>query len=304
MPIKIFGFRALWSPYFFIFVLLITIGFFYITVVKRKSFTDSEPLTRKEATLFIIAMILLYAVKGSPVDLLSHIMFSFHMVQMAFLYLVIPPIFIMAIPNWLWKRIIHFRWFYPIFRFMTKPLIALILFNGIFSMYHIPAVLDFVKMNIFLHAGYTISLFIFAIFLWWPLVNKLPGEYQLHGLKKLGYIMADGVLLLPACGLIMFAPTAMYATYTNGELWLKAMELCVPSSLLSGLSLSGPELFTNVPARVDQQTGAVLMKVIQEIVLGTFLVKVFFEWFKKEKEEGEKLTAELLKQTSQQLESS
>ena len=30
------------------------------------------------------------------------------------------------------------------------------------------------------------------------------------------------------------------------KLWLKAMELCVPARTLSGLSLSGPELFSNM----------------------------------------------------------
>ena len=58
------------------------------------------------------------------------------------------------------------------------------------------------------------------------------------------------------------------------------MRLCVPASTLSGLNLSGPEVFSGLPAS-DQQLGGVLMKVIQEIVLGYVLV-MFFAWFKKE----------------------
>ena len=37
-------------------------------------------------------MVILYIVKGSPVDLLGHILFSVHMVQMALLLLVSCPI--------------------------------------------------------------------------------------------------------------------------------------------------------------------------------------------------------------------
>ncbi|MBS4217876.1 cytochrome c oxidase assembly factor CtaG [Bacillus sp. FJAT-49711] len=289
MPLSIFGFRALWSPYFIVFILLLTVGYFFIAVKLRHKIKDSEPLKTSQAILFLLAMALLYTTKGSPVDLLAHIMFTFHMVQMAFLYLIIPPILILSIPNWIWVRIIDLPFIKGIFKFFTKPLIALVLFNGLFSVYHIPLVMDAVKMNIFIHAVYTIILFIFAIFLWWPLINKLPGHHQLHGLKKLGYIIGDGVLLTPACGLIIFAPVAMYATYTDGEMWMKAMALCVPGSTLSGLSISGPELFTNMPAREDQQLGGVLMKIIQEIVLGTILIKVLFEWFKKEQEDAEKI---------------
>lgn len=285
--LSIFGFRALWSPYFMIFVLLLIAAFFYVTVKKRDQFANSEPLKKKEGIIFVISMVLLYVIKGSPVDLMAHIMFSFHMVQMAFLYLVIPPLFIAGVPNWIWEKVIELPVIRSMFRFFTKPLIALVGFNGLFSIYHIPLVMDFVKMNIILHASYTVLLFVFAIFLWWPLVNTLPGQNQLHGLKKIGYILGDAVLLTPACGLIIFAPEAMYATYTDGELWLKSMALCVPGSTLEGLNISGPELFTNMPAKEDQQLGGVLMKIIQEIVLATILAKVFFDWYKKEQVDSE-----------------
>lgn len=101
--LSIFGFRALWSPYFLIFVLLLIAAFFYLTVKKRDQFANSEPL-KKEGIIFVISMVLLYVIKGSPVDLMAHIMFSFHMVQMAFLYLVIPPLFIAGVPNWIWEK--------------------------------------------------------------------------------------------------------------------------------------------------------------------------------------------------------
>ncbi|MBD8007025.1 cytochrome c oxidase assembly factor CtaG [Bacillus norwichensis] len=294
MPLSIFGFRALWSPYFLLFIFILVAVYFYLTVKKRHLFKESEPLKKGQAVLFLISMLLLYITKGSPVDLMAHIMFTFHMVQMAFLYLVIPPLLIAGVPNWAWKHLIELPSINRIFRFFTKPLIALVMFNGLFSIYHIPMVMDYVKMNMFLHALYTVVLFVFALFLWWPLVNKLPGQYQLHGLKKIGYILGDGVLLTPACGLIIFAPEAMYATYTDGEMWMKAMELCVPGATLAGLNISGPELFTNMPAREDQQLGGVLMKIIQEIVLATILSKVFFEWYKKESTEVDPIDESLI----------
>ena len=148
-------------------------------------------------------------------------------------------------------------------------------------------IMDAVKMNIIGHSTYTVVLFVFSIFLWWPIMNKLPGHHQLHGLKKIGFILGDGILLTPACALIIFAPAAMYTTYTDGEMWMKAMALCVPGSTLSGLSISGPELFTNMPAREDQQLGGILMKAIQEVILGVLLALTFFSWYKKEQEEGE-----------------
>ena len=118
--------------------------------------------------------------------------------------------------------------------------------------------------------------------MWFPLVNQFPEWESLNGVKKVAYIFASGILLTPACALIIFANSPMYSTYTNPESWANAMRLCVPTDTLSSLNLSGPEVFSGMPALEDQQLGGVLMKVIQEIVLGYVLGVAFFAWYRKE----------------------
>ncbi|RLQ95867.1 cytochrome c oxidase assembly factor CtaG [Falsibacillus albus] len=295
MPLGIFGFQALWSPYFLFSVASLTAIYFLLTTKWRHKFKDSEPLTTKQASLFISTMIIVYIVKGSPVDIIGHILFSIHMIQMAILYLIVPPILIASIPTYLWSAFINLPVVKPIFHFFTLPLIALILFNGVFSFYHVPSIFDAIKTHETLHITYTIVLFVFAIFMWWPLVNKLPGQYQLSGVKKIGYVFADGILLTPACALIIFADHPLYASYADASVWLKAMSLCVPNGTLANLSLSGPELFTNMPVVEDQQLGGVVMKVIQEIVYGVMLFQVFFQWFKKEQEDSDAINEAALK---------
>ncbi|UII57278.1 cytochrome c oxidase assembly factor CtaG [Cytobacillus spongiae] len=285
MPLSIFGFQALWSPIYFVSLIAVIVGYFLITVTFRKRFEGSEPLTRKQGILFTSTILLLYAIKGSPLDLMGHLMFYAHMIQMALLYLVIPPLLIRSIPNWIWRTILSKKWIGKLFRFFTKPLIALILFNGLFSFYHIPLIFDAIKTDMFLHGFYTTFLFAFAIFMWWPLMNLLEEENKLSGLKKVGYIFADGILLTPACALIIFADTPMYATYSDPSAWLVALELCVSPTTLSSLNISGPEMFNSMSLLHDQQTGGVLMKIIQEIVYGVILAQIFFEWFRKEQDE-------------------
>lgn len=287
LSLKIFGFRALWSPYFLIFLAVIFAVYFLIAHKYRDRFEGSEPLTAKQGIFFSISIVLLYLIKGSPIDLMGHLAFYAHMIQMAFLYLIIPPLLIMGVPQWLWRNLIKRPFTNKLFRFFTKPLIALILFNGMFSIYHIPLVFDSIKLNIFYHAGYTGLLFVLAIFMWWPIVNELPEHQSLNGLKKVGYIFADGVLLTPACALIIFAKDPMYLTFSDPQAWSQSLRLCVPASTLSGLNLSGPELFNNMSLIHDQQLGGVLMKIIQEIVYGSMLAKIFFSWYRKEQEESE-----------------
>lgn len=291
MSIDIFGFRALWSPYYLVALLIVTGA--YLSLIRN--YQRKNPMKyvteSRQVLYFIIAIVLLYVVKGSPVDLLSHIMFSAHMTQMAVLYLLIPPLFIIALPVWLWKKFLDINIAVKsLFTFFTKPLVALFLFNILFSLYHIPLVFDVVKTNMWLHAGYTSLLFITALFMWFPLVNPIPERESLSGLKKIGYIFGSGVLMTPACALIIFANEPIYSTFTDPDNWAQAMTLCVPATMLANLSLSGPEMFSGLPAIEDQQLGGVLMKVIQEIILGYTLSVMFFAWYKREAgSDGEKI---------------
>ncbi|MGB3260427.1 cytochrome c oxidase assembly factor CtaG [Paenisporosarcina sp.] len=294
MPLSIFGFQALWSPVFILSTLIVIGLYFYITSKKQHWFEDTQPVTKKEITAFVSAMLLLYAVKGSPADLMGHILFSVHMAQMALLLMLVPPLLIVGVPSWIWQKIIRMRYIQPTFRFLTKPLLALIVFSGMFSIYHIPLVFDTIKQNELYHTIYTIILFLSAILLWWPIMNKLKGEHQVHGLGKIGYIIGSAILITPACALIIFASHPMYDTYSNGDAWLKAMELCVPSSTLSGLTLSGPELFSNMPIMEDQQLGGIIMKIIQEIIYGVILAIVFFQWYRSEQENADEITQQAL----------
>ena len=77
---------------------------------------------------------------------------------------------------------------------------------------------------------------------------------------------------------------------------MKAMALCVPSNTLQGLTLSGPELFTNMTPLEDQQLGGVIMKIIQEIIFAVILGRVFMVWYKNDQKNADKMTEEALKE--------
>lgn len=287
VTLDMFGFDALWSPYFFTFILLFIVAYFLLLVKFRSQFKSSQPLTMKQGLLFVISMMLLYTIKGSPIDLMAHLMFYVHMIQMAVLLLVIPPIFILGLPSWFWRYLIGIKGFHAFFHLFTKPIVALLIFNGLFSLYHIPMIFDFIMQNRWLHSGCSVLLFMTAIFMWWPLINDVPEMQQLTGLKKVAYIFADGMLLTPACALIIFANAPMYATYSDPGAWGSMMRLCVGNDAFSNLNINGPEPFSSMSLLLDQQLGGVLMKLIQEIVYGIVLGQVFFEWYRKDQAESE-----------------
>ncbi|MEK3889684.1 cytochrome c oxidase assembly factor CtaG [Bacillus sp. FSL K6-3431] len=283
----LFDFVSLWSPFFALYMLLIILAYYFITVRYRKYFKESTPLAKKQAISFILFIVLLYIIKGSPIDLMSHMMLTMHMLQMAFLLLILPILFIKGIPNWLWRVVLNNRIIKALVRFFTKPVIALLLFNAMFSLYHIPLILDFSKTSNFYHALIHTLLFLLAILMYWPLLNSLEEYNTMSGLQKVGYIFANGMLMLPPCALIIFADTPLYATYSDPETWINALSLCATPSSMAGLGSVGPEIlemFNPLGLLYDQQLGGIIMKAVQETVYGIILAMIFRAWYRKEQE--------------------
>ncbi|MBS2968840.1 cytochrome c oxidase assembly factor CtaG [Metabacillus sp. KIGAM252] len=286
--LALFGFEALWSPYYFTVLVILAAVYYSAGKHRKKWFKNSEEVSAKQKASFYGGLALLYILKGSPFDLLGHILFSVHMTQMALVYLVVSPLLIIGIPGWMWNLILLRSPVRRIFMFLTQPILALILFNGIFSFYHTPLIFDIVKTNPAYHAAATSLIFFTSICMWWPLFRKRGDSGEMSSLMKMGYIFANGVLLTPACALIIFAKDPLYAAYSDPASWMSAMALCVPGATLSGLSLSGPEVFTSIPLTEDQQLGGILMKIIQEAVYGTILGCVFFKWVRIEREKDKR----------------
>lgn len=277
--LSMFGFKALWSPFFFVFLLFVVLGYFYLI----NKFQSKENTTElKQKVYFILGIAIIYIAQGSPIDLIGHIIFSAHMTEMGLLYLVAPIFIIIGMPNWLWRMILKNKFVNGYFTFFTKPLIALLIFNTVFSIYHYPLIFDAVKTNGLYHLVFTNVLFFMALFMWFPVINNLQERQTLSDIQKIGYMFANGILLTPACALIIFSGHPFYATYTDPALWSKAMELCVSPELLNSLNISGPEVFNFMTAREDQQVGGVIMKILQEIVYGSVIGYNFFKWAKRE----------------------
>ena len=287
LSLDIFGFEALWSPYFLSILLALSSAFFLITTKFRTKFQNSEPLTGKQASLFLTAMILLYAIKGSPLDLMGHLVFYIHGITMVLLVFLVPPLFILSMPNWLWRTILNLMVIKSLFKIFSKPVVAILLFNTFFSFYHIPIVFDHVMQNRYLHAGYSIVLFVLAIGMWWSLICPLPEYKNLTGIKKVAYIFVNSILITPACALIIFSDSSLYATYHDPKVWSQVMSLCVGSGF-DNLNLTGPEFFSSMSAVEDQRLGGIVMKIIQEIIYAVVLGQVFFEWYRNDQEDSER----------------
>ncbi|QHS22132.1 cytochrome c oxidase assembly factor CtaG [Virgibacillus sp. MSP4-1] len=286
--LQLFGFQALWSPYFLVYIIILGLLYYAVTGPLRHKFggQGEDRPTGWQKRMFYLGLLLLYIIKGAPVDLLSHISLMAHMIQMALYYLLFPILIIKGIPVWIWKKVFGVKLLGPVLRLLTKPLVAVLFFNFTFSIYHIPAILDFSKSHQLAHSSISIFILFTAFCMWWPLMSPLQNHQIKKPFAKILYIFGNGMLITPACALIIFSSEPIYATYSEMQAWTTALSLCVPSDVLSGISFGGPQIITNVSVLYDQQAGGIIMKVMQEIIYGFVLAKVFFTWFKNESSRG------------------
>ncbi|MEN2766568.1 cytochrome c oxidase assembly factor CtaG [Ornithinibacillus xuwenensis] len=286
LELQIFGFRALWSPYFFLFVVCLGLSYYLITGPYRHKFGVSEKPTGKQQSFFYIGLILLYLVKGSPIDLLTHIMLSAHMIQMAIYLIIFPILIIKGIPTWIWEKILLKPFIKPVMKLLTLPLISILLFNALFSVYHLPFVFDLTKSSQVAHTLIHAVLLVFAFLVWFPIMSPVKEFDKMKPLGKIFYIFGNSVLITPACVLIIFSDVPLYAAYSASGAWIQALALCVPNDVLNGLAssftISGPEMFSSMGTLEDQQLGGIIMKIMQEITYGVILARVFYSWFNPE----------------------
>jgi putative membrane protein len=257
------SFFDLWNPEILLLTLFLTLLYFVVTGSFHSRFSGASPATGKQKTLFVLAMVVLYAAAGSPINYFGHhYLFSAHMLQMALLFFVLPPLLMIGIPDWLWAFLFRNKRIFALLRVFTQPLVAALLFNTLLSFYHVPFILDFAAQDHDWMNAIHAVLFVAAFFMWWPIVNPLPvQEEQLAGLRKIAYLFANGVLITPACALIIFASEPLYQNFMNA-----------------------PQLIPGHDAFNDQRLGGILMKLIQEIVYGSILSHIFYQWYKKEKQ--------------------
>ncbi|MBS1847181.1 MAG: cytochrome c oxidase assembly protein, partial [Actinobacteria bacterium] len=136
-----------WVPHpeVWVMVAVLVVLYLYATrVVGPKVVPAGEPIiTRSQSRWFFTGLIILWISVDWPLhDLAEDYLYSVHMVQHMMLSLVVPPMMLMAMPEWLARLVLGRERAYRIFRFVTRPLFAGVLYNVIFALSHLPPIVD------------------------------------------------------------------------------------------------------------------------------------------------------------------
>ncbi len=222
--------------------------------------TPAEGAQRRRRTiLFSSGMAVLWLGADWPIhDLAERSLYSIHMVQHLLFTLVAAPLIVSGIPAWMWRDLLRPRALGAAFGFLTRPVVALIVFNGLLLFTHWPEVVDASVGSEWVHFGLHVLLFGSAVVMWWPVLSPLPERPALAPPAQMMYLFLQSLAPTIPASFLTFGHTLLYPVYaTFPRTW--------------GLS-----------ALDDQLIAGLLMKIAGGLILWGFITVIFFNWHARE----------------------
>jgi putative membrane protein len=218
-----------------------------------------EVVSRRQLRCFVGAMVILFAASTWPIHQIGEdYLYSVHMLQHMMLSYFLPPLVLLATPEWLLRVLVGEGLTYRVVRFFSKPVVAAVLFNGMVMITHIPGVVNTTTVNGPLHFSLHLMVVLTAVLAWMPVVGPLPELQMKHGGKMIYLFLFSVVPTVPAAWLAM-ADGAVYSHYGDQ-----------------------PVRVWNIDAINDQQVAGLIMKVGGGMFLWTIVIYMFFKRFGKD----------------------
>ena len=243
-----------WHPEVWILVASLTVAYVYmVRVIGPKAVGEGNPaVTTANISSFVSAMVLLWVASDWPLhDISEEYLYSAHMLQHMMLSYFLPPLVLMATPAWLMRVLIGDGRMYRAVAFLSKPVVAGVLFNVVVMITHIPLVVNASVQNGAFHYSLHFLVVMLSLLMWTPVVGPLP-EFRISPLGKCIYLFLMSVVPTIPAAWLTFADGAVYSEYDHPvRVW--------------GISVTD-----------DQQIAGAIMKTGGAIFLWSIVVFLFF----------------------------
>ncbi len=136
-----------WHPEVLVLVASLTGAYVYLVrgIGPAAVRAGGQPITRRNIVCFAGAMVMLLVASSWPIhDLGEGYLYSVHMLQHMMLSYFLPPLALLATPEWLLRALIGPRQgrVYHVVRWLCHPVVAAVIFNVAVIVSHIPGVVD------------------------------------------------------------------------------------------------------------------------------------------------------------------
>ena len=247
--------------------LLVVTGAYLVWVGPlRRRLGVVEAVGAGRVTMFLSGILVLFVALVSPLhELGDDYLFSAHMVQHLLLTLVVPPLLLLGTPGWLLRPFLLSPKVYRAARLVTLPVIAFILFNTVFVIWHVPALYDLALRERGIHILEHLMFIGAGVIVWWPILSPLPELPRASYMMQMLYLFVQPTVPSVLGAMITFSGKVLYEWYAEApRLW-------------------------DISPHTDQEIGGVIMWVPGGLAFLIVLIVVFLVWAAQEASDVEQL---------------
>ncbi|MFM7125928.1 MAG: cytochrome c oxidase assembly protein [Actinomycetota bacterium] len=229
---------------------------YVVRVLGPRAVPAGQPVvTRRQLWCFVGGIGILWLASDWPMhDIAEEYLYSIHMIQHMALTYFMPPLVVLATPEWFLRILIGDGRVYRAVRFLGHPVRAAFLFNVGVMISHVPGVVNASVSNGPLHYSVHVFLVTTALLMWMPVCGPLP-ELHISPMSKMIYLFLNSVVATVPAGWLTFAEGTVYKQYlTPVRVW--------------GVSVAN-----------DQQMAGAIMKLGGSIFLWTIIIVMFVRTF-------------------------
>jgi putative membrane protein len=246
-----------------VWVVLGSVAVLFVLSVRRHARETGEVTSRHQQRLFLSGVAVLVLGAAWPIhDLAERYLYSVHMVQHLLFSMVAAPLLVAGSPPWMLRRFLRPRGVRAVFAFLTRPVVALVFFNGVLLLTHWPAVVDLSVGSEWAHFGLHLLLVGSSLAMWWPVVSPLPEMPPLPAPGQCLYLFLQSLAPTIPASFLTFGSTVLYPVYaTFPRIW-------------------------GIDPLSDQLLAGLIMKIVGGAILWTEIAVIFFRWHAQEERDG------------------
>ena len=187
---------------------------YVVRVLGPKAVEPGQPVvTGRQKLAFVAGVAVLWLSSDWPMhDIAEEYLYSVHMFQHMSLTYFMPPLVVLATPEWLARTLVGEGRAYRFVRFMAHPVRAAFFFNVAVMVSHVPGVVNASVSNGTLHYGVHVFLVTSSILMWLPVCGPFR-EFHISPMGKMIYLFMNSVVATVPAGWLTFAEGVVYKHY-------------------------------------------------------------------------------------------
>lgn len=201
---------------------IVALGYYAVRHIGPLVVADGQTIvTKRQRRCFALAVFLLWVAADWPMhDIAEDYLYSVHMAQHLLIAFIVPPLFLLATPEWLARLVVvDGGTVSRVLRVLTRPVLAAVIFNALQILSHWSAVVNLSVSNGVFHYTIHLAVFFSALLMWFCVVGPLP-ELQISEPAKMVYLFTSSIVPTVPAGWLTFAEGVVYSAYDHADpLW-------------------------------------------------------------------------------------